>query len=257
MKIENIEKVNVIRQILIVGKHIHQTEGLKGYFRGLLPEILRATLSTAIYFHILKELELFFKTKQAISDDQYSSFISSAIARMAAAYFTNPLSVVASRIEVPGFHVYKNMFDGIKKIYKYEGIGQFMKGSWTSSAKEGPFAGTYYVLYKNIKQMFKDSNIHYTQVSMISGMVSGIVATTVSHPFEIIRARLQIMSKFEKNPAYQYSGIFDAFRKIYIYEGFTGYYRGLAPRLVRKPLANTLTFGIFEFFHNTFNYTKW
>jgi hypothetical protein len=58
---------------------------------------------------------------------------------MISVYLTNPLGVVASRCEVPGFKIYKNMFDGIKKIYKYEGIKAFMKGSWTSALKEGNF----------------------------------------------------------------------------------------------------------------------
>lgn len=58
---------------------------------------------------------------------------------MASTYITNPLGVVASRCEVPGFDVYKNTFDGIKKIYKYEGLNSFMKGSWTSALKEGFF----------------------------------------------------------------------------------------------------------------------
>jgi len=44
------------------------------------------------------------------------------------------------------------MFDGFKKIYKYEGLSSFMKGSLTSAMKEGPFAGTYYVIYRFMKR---------------------------------------------------------------------------------------------------------
>lgn len=73
---------------------------------------------------------------------------------MAAAYVTNPLGVVASRCQVPGFQVYKHMFDGFKKIYKYEGISSFMRGSVASAFKEGPFAGTYYVIYRFLKKKF-------------------------------------------------------------------------------------------------------
>jgi len=44
------------------------------------------------------------------------------------------------------------MFDGFLKIYKYEGLGSFMKGSLASAMKEGPFAGTYYVIYRFMKK---------------------------------------------------------------------------------------------------------
>lgn len=49
------------------------------------------------------------------------------------------------------------MFDGIKKIYKYEGLGSFMKGSLASTLKEGPFAGTYYVIYRSLKRWAGES----------------------------------------------------------------------------------------------------
>lgn len=94
-------------------------------------------------------------------------------------------------------------------------------------------------------------------MSLLSGMVSGLVATTVSHPFEIIRARMQIISKFDNNSDYEYKGILDGFRKIYDHEGYSGFFRGLAPRLVRKPLANALTFTFFELFHSYTSTTKW
>lgn len=43
------------------------------------------------------------------------------------------------------------MFDGFSKIYKYEGLPAFMRGALASAMKEGPFAGTYYVLYRFLK----------------------------------------------------------------------------------------------------------
>lgn len=91
----------------------------------------------------------------------------------------------------------------------------------------------------------------------MSGMAAGLIATSVSHPFEIIRARMQIISKFDTNSNYEYKGIIDAFKKIYDHEGYSGYFKGLAPRLVRKPLANALTFTFFELFHSFTSSKKW
>lgn len=61
MKLESIEKTNFLRSFSIVGKYIKQTEGYKGFFRGLTPEIVRSCAGTSIYFHTLKELERVFK----------------------------------------------------------------------------------------------------------------------------------------------------------------------------------------------------
>ncbi|KAL4435331.1 hypothetical protein ABPG74_022814 [Tetrahymena malaccensis] len=251
MNSEVIQKANFAESFITVGKYIYKTEGLKGYFRGLAPELVRSCSGTSMYFSILHQLEKIFHQNGSKKDDQLSQFTASACARMASAYLTNPLGVVASRQQVPGFNVYKNMFDGIRKIIKYEGVSSFMKGSLASALKEGPFAGTYYVIYKLLKNSFThiENDSHYLISSLFSGMTAGFIATTVSHPFEIIRARLQIISKFDKNPDQKYNGILDAFKKIYEHDGVNGYFRGLAPRLVRKPLANALTFTLFELFH--------
>lgn len=47
------------------------------------------------------------------------------------------------------------MFDGFKKIAKYEGFSAFNKGSLTTMLKDGPFAGIYYVIYRFMKKSFK------------------------------------------------------------------------------------------------------
>jgi hypothetical protein len=58
-----------------------------------------------------------------------------------------------------------------------------MKGGLTSCIKEGMFAGIYYMLYS----AFKDYGLNKVSAGLLSGMLS----TALSHPFEIVRARLQ------------------------------------------------------------------
>jgi len=48
------------KSFIVVGKYIHRTEGFKGFFRGLTPELVRSCSGTSMYFHILKDLELCF-----------------------------------------------------------------------------------------------------------------------------------------------------------------------------------------------------
>jgi hypothetical protein len=55
----------------------------------------------------------------------------------------------------------------------------------TSCIKEGFFAGLYYTLYVELK---------YNGINKaIAGFSAGMLATAVTHPFELIRARLQTM----------------------------------------------------------------
>ena len=49
--------------------------------------------------------------------------------------------------------------------------------------KEGLFAGFYYMIYEELKER------GYNRFG--SGISSGMLATSITHPLEIIRARLQ------------------------------------------------------------------
>ena len=106
-------------------------------------------------------------------------------------------------------------------IYEREGIKAFYRGSLACSIKDGPFAGIYYLFYKNSKDFLNsinsvnininnnnnnsmDNNINNNNnnsmnnnkyfncmtISLISSWISGLIATASTHPFEIIRARL-------------------------------------------------------------------
>jgi solute carrier family 25 protein 38 len=59
--------------------------------------------------------------------------------------------------------------------------------------KDGPFAGLYLLLYRLTKNMLeKTFELPLSFVSMASGLTAGMIATTTTHPFEIIRARMQV-----------------------------------------------------------------
>lgn len=76
----------------------------------------------------------------------------------------------------------------------------------------------------------------------LSGVLSGMIATAITHPFELIRAKLQTIGLYEQH-AYSEHMILGELKKLFR-EG--GWGVGLAPRLVKKPIANTLTFLMFE-----------
>ena len=110
----------------------------------------------------------------------------------------------------------------------------FFKGCFASCIKEGSFAGLYYALYTEGKKIGISSSV--------SGMTAGLISTIITHPFEIIRAHLQvdILGKGE-----------DQLMKVRMGTKLMNLMRegdllkGVAPRLIKKPLANTIAFLIF------------
>jgi hypothetical protein len=76
-----------------------------------------------------------------------------------------------------------------------------------------------------------------------AGITSGMISTAITHPFEIIRARIQTGGLIEYHTADEHLII----KEIKLFVRYGGCFKGLAPRLMKKPLYNTLTFYLFEF----------
>mmetsp|Transcript_33395 Transcript_33395/g.30388 ORF Transcript_33395/g.30388 Transcript_33395/m.30388 type:complete len:86 (+) Transcript_33395:760-1017(+) len=69
---------------------------------------------------------------------------------------------------------------------------------------------------------------------------------------EVVRLRIQAFKKNDPSRAeFQYNGLGNAFSKIVREEGYSALFqKGLAPRLIKKPLHNSLNFTIFELLHD-------
>lgn len=90
------------------------------------------------------------------------------------------------------------------------------------------------MLYEELKK--------YHISKFAAGIGSGMLATAITHPFELIRARLQTMGLKQKVEFERHMIL----KELIELKRSGDWMRGLAPRLIKKPMANTLTFIIFE-----------
>ena len=81
---------------------IFEREGIKGYYRGFLPSIIKNTMNSGTYFSTLYYLRIMFQKTNLMSDN-WVNFWSSAIARGIQSVLSNPLIVIKTRLEVLGF----------------------------------------------------------------------------------------------------------------------------------------------------------
>jgi hypothetical protein len=111
-------------------------------------------------------------------------FLSSLSARIMSVFMSNPLSVLETRYEYGGHERWNGgVFNNLNKIYQVEGIKGFWKGGLATCYKEGIFAGAYYTLYQEGKALGLNA--------FIAGMLAGMISTSLTHPFEIVRAEIQ------------------------------------------------------------------
>lgn len=146
------------------------------------------------------------------------------------------MNIIETRFELVDFHGYKTLRGAIADIYKREGFQGYFSGCLISCWKEGFFAGLYYMMYQKLKSL----NVKKFE----AGIISGILSTAITHPFELIRARIQTLGLKEKVSFSNHMIL----REVRSLKKSGGWLSGLPPRLVKKPFSNTLTFVIFEIF---------
>lgn len=226
---------------------IRQKEGLRGFWMGTTPSVLRATLSSGIYFFLLRTLDKISIRKYHLTRRYATDFFDSGIARTITGLLTNPLCVMRTRWEILGNHENKNFLKSFAQLMKTERSNLFFKGALSIAYEEFFFGGifnlTYEYLNRRIHMESRQSKIGF----FWNGLIAGVIGTIVTHPFEISRTKIQ-SNKAQWGNRMKSSVILSIFLDIYHKHGLRGFGKGLYPRMIKKTLVTASSFYLYEVF---------
>jgi len=145
---------NVVDALLRMVKE----EGLKGFFTGASPTIVRGLAINLGMFVTYDPLYAYFK--DYIQNDQLNRFVSGGISGWTAATVSLPFDFVKTRIQKQkkgpdGILPYKGTFDCFAKVAASEGLGAFYKGYWTFVVRITPHIMLTWVFMDNFTIAFK------------------------------------------------------------------------------------------------------
>lgn len=224
---------------------ISRAEGIKGFYRGVLPAMIKTTVGSAIYFSILENLKAHLKQNKTYNPILIN-FFSAAISRTIQMIFVSPLTVIKTRFEVVGFNEYSNIQDGIRKIKRKEGFSGYFKGLSTTLAKEVPYSAMFYSTYEFTKKKLFSVGIQNTQMnSTIASIITVAILTLITNPLEVIRARLQY-SYYSNDPNHNYKGVISGIYTISKTEGIKGLSAGILPVFLKKGISTILVWTIYD-----------
>ncbi|KAI8889319.1 mitochondrial carrier [Backusella circina FSU 941] len=234
---------------------IKQTEGIRGYFKGLGPNLIGVIPARAINFYTYGNGKKLFAELNQGKETPAVHLISAATAGIVTSTVTNPIWVIKTRLQLQGKEkMYKNSLDCTFRILRDEGIKGLYKGM--SASYLGVAEGTIqWVIYEKLKKEWAtgSTNDDYTIGgksakawfgNIGAAAVAKLVAACVAYPHEVIRTRLR--EPIPENGIIKYTGLWQTLKVVAKEEGMVSLYGGMSAHLMRVVPNAAIMFFCYE-----------
>lgn len=217
-------------------KDVYKKEGIRYFWKGNGTNCVRVFPQLAINYGIFRKTKPYFKNK--FDNENIVNFSAGCTAGCISMLFTYPLETTRTYLSL---QTNKNKYKGIGDALRKIPIRQLYQGSKMSLMGFGSFSGIQYSSYYYFNSLIKNT---YFDSKLVGGGLAGLFSVSITYPTDLIRRRLQLQG-FDKTVP-KYNGILDACRKIFKYEGITGFYRGLSATWLKTGPAVAIQFWTIE-----------
>jgi len=232
-------------------KLIHAEDGMKGFFRGNLSNVIRITPASAFQFFFYDCFKkLFFGDRRDLNPIERLG--AGGCAGMTACLLTYPLDFIRARLTLQGGdHVqYRGIWHGLSSVVRDSGVRGMYKGLWPSLVGIFPYIGIDFAVYETLRThlppSMKNERGESSRVALFCcGAVAGMVGQTVAYPLDLVRRRMQVQGFGGTNYTYK-GGILATMKQIVQAEGIQGLYRGMIPNYVKVVPAVSVSFLVYE-----------
>ncbi|KAH9491936.1 hypothetical protein Btru_026817 [Bulinus truncatus] len=237
------------RGVIDAFRAIVQTEGWKGLYRGVTPNVTGAGLSWGFYFFFYNTTKTWMQggdPNKNLGPGNHMWIAS--FSGLATLSLTNPLWVSKTRMclhyGTPGNVQFLGMWETLFNVYKSEGVRGLYRG-YLPGIFGISHGAVQFVTYEEMKTFYnkyrnQPLNTRLTSVEYLTfAALSKMVAAATTYPYQVVRSRLQDQHR-------QYNGVWDVIKQIWVYEGMMGYYKGLLPNILRVTPACAITFWVYE-----------
>lgn len=223
--------------ITVMGNVLRQ-EKIMGLWKGLTPSMLRCVPGVGLYFGTLHWLSSTFVRGEPTA---VQAIFLGVTARCISVATLLPVTVVKTRFE-SGVYKYRTVTDALQKIYKVEGVRGLYSGLTATLIRDAPFSGVYLMFYTQMKKQcptgWKEGQ--FSSLTYFScGLLSGCMASLLTQPADVIKTHVQLFPE-------RYGRTSVAVLQVYKVHGLNGYFRGLAPRMLRRTLMSAMSWTIYE-----------
>jgi solute carrier family 25 phosphate transporter 23/24/25/41 len=267
-KESSIFRINQTDSLLTAGRKLIKQNGFLSLWNGNLTSVIHRFPYSATNFAVFEASNKYLGKVTGEYDAPLNRFISGSLAGGVACFLCYPLDLVRTRLTVAsgnksasGSRIYNIMRD----ILRAEGVPGLYRGLFISLSVTAPTLAISFSVYGYIKRKLGTLGgiFAYSEGeagsgapklspvgSLISGCISGIISASTIYPIDVVRKRMQVMGQLSyeaealastavtnSTPKVEHismsTGTLNQFRHIMRTEGVPGFYRGLAPELLK------------------------
>jgi len=197
---------------------IYKTEGIKAYWKGNIPQVVR------VFPYSATQLFAYDTYKTLFTDSEgklpiVRRLVASASAGMTATFVTYPLDIIRLRLAVDPTAT--SMGGVFAEIIKKEGPLGFYKGLVPSMAGIAPYIAVNFTTFDLLKEANPAGG------SFANAFIASTIATSICYPLDTVRRQMQMKNS-------PYSTMAGALAGIFAKNGIGGFYRGWLPNLVKN-----------------------
>ncbi|XP_035031434.1 calcium-binding mitochondrial carrier protein Aralar1 isoform X1 [Hippoglossus stenolepis] len=211
-------------------KKVLRYEGVFGFYRGLLPQLIGVAPEKAIKL----TMNDFVRDKFTTQDGTIplpAEILAGGCAGGSQVIFTNPLEIVKIRLQVAGEITTGPRVSALNVVRDLGFFGLY-KGAKACFLRDIPFSAIYFPVYAHNKKMLADEDGRLGALQLLSaGAIAGVPAASLVTPADVIKTRLQVAARAGQT---SYNGVIDCFRKILKEEGFRAFWKGAGARVLRS-----------------------
>lgn len=228
---------------------IFRTEGVYGFYKGIIPPILAETPKRAVKFFTFEQY------KKLLSFTPLSPGMALSVAGLGSglteALVVNPFEVVKVSLQAnrDSFKVQPSTFAQARNIISTDGFGLcgLNKGLTSTLGRHGVFNMIYFGFYFNVKDAIpasQDPRLEFMRKFAI-GLVSGTVSSCVNIPFDVAKSRIQGPQPVPGE--IKYRSCFQSMALVYREEGYLALYKGLIPKIMRLGPGGAVMLLVYEY----------
>ena len=225
--------VHVMRQIML-------TDGVRGYFKGMLYPVLTAGAINSTFFWVYGKCMAGLSEKNHLVN-VYMAGVAGGTVQLAIAC---PVELIKIRLQTQsGAAVrYRGPHHCLQLTLAQHGLRGLMTGLLPHWWRDGHGFGVYVVLYEALLLLRGGREEATTIQQFWAGGLAGMLCWLSVLPFDVVKSRMQADCPDRR----QYRNMTDCFRQSYKADGLPVFFRGAVAMSARAFPVNGVTFVVYE-----------